>query len=208
MKLKSEQAVELFFNLPPRSNVKRTASDPVDHAGHAQATSKTDTQVDVAHPSVELIWTWLAEIPDPEIPVISLVDLGIIRQVKWQGDLLIVTITPTYSGCPATRVIQGDIEQHLLKCGITALQLQSQLTPVWTTDWISEAGREKLQHYGIAPPQQAVSAVGNGTTGKRVICPRCESSNTRKVSQFGSTPCKASYQCNACLEPFEYFKCL
>lgn len=208
MKSDNEQLVELFFNLPPRGDVARGKDEPILHQHPLLPISNRDVQGHKARASVELIWAWLAEIPDPEIPVISLVDLGVIRQVEWQNGLLVITITPTYSGCPATRVIQGDIEQYLRKCGVTSLRLDRRLSPAWTTDWISDAGREKLQRYGIAPPQKGVSGIGNGTAGRSVNCPRCESNNTRKVSQFGSTPCKASYQCNACLEPFDYFKCL
>jgi ring-1,2-phenylacetyl-CoA epoxidase subunit PaaD len=208
VKSNNDQIVELFFNLPSRSKGNHRIGEPTGHRDHSTVWSNTDIQECEVSASVDLIWTWLAEIADPEIPVISLVDLGIIRQVNWLGDLLIITITPTYSGCPATRVIQDDIEQHLHKRGISRLRLERQLSPAWTTDWISAAGREKLQRYGIAPPQQGVSGTGNGATGASVICPRCQSNKTRKVSQFGSTPCKANYQCTDCLEPFDYFKCL
>ena len=103
-------------------------------------------------PAVSQIWDWLAEVPDPEIPVISLTDLGIIRAVDWQDDTLVVTVTPTYSGCPATAVINLDIENHLRSKGVDQIRLERRLSPAWTTDWISEAGREKLRAYGIAPP--------------------------------------------------------
>jgi ring-1,2-phenylacetyl-CoA epoxidase subunit PaaD len=168
-------------------------------------------------PSVAEIRGWLSEVPDPEIPVISLTDLGIIRDVVWQGETLVVTVTPTYSGCPATGVINLDIEKALRDRGITDLRLERQLSPPWTTDWITAEGREKLRAYGIAPPIDGTAADGrlagriarlSGTSNLTIACPRCGSTQTRKVSQFGSTPCKASYVCNDCLEPFDYFKCI
>jgi len=164
----------------------------------------------------DTVWKWLAEIPDPEIPVLSLTDLGVIRDVRWQDETLVVTVTPTYSGCPATAVINLDIETKLRSCGIDQLRLEQQLIPPWTTDWLSNEGREKLREYGIAPPVNgtgSASAAGGriarlaGAGGFSVACPRCGSENTEKISQFGSTPCKAAYRCRACLEPFDYFKC-
>ena len=150
-------------------------------------------------PAIEDIWAWLDEVPDPEIPVISVVDLGIVRDVSWGGDRLIVTVTPTYSGCPATRVIALEIESALRDRGIEDVELKTQIAPPWTTDWLSEKGREKLEAYGIAPPQPA---------GGPARCPRCNSTNLSKLSQFGSTPCKAQWRCDSCLEPFDYFKCI
>jgi len=171
-------------------------------------------------PDTEQVWRWLSEVPDPEIPVISLTDLGIIRDVEWQGDTLVVTVTPTYSGCPATGVINLDIERKLRDNGIEKLELKRQLSPPWTTDWITSDAREKLRAYGIAPPIDG-TATESGTEGVQaararrlsgealtVPCPRCGSANTTRVSQFGSTPCKAAYQCRDCLEPFDYFKCI
>ncbi len=158
-------------------------------------------------PDPGTIWSWLAEVPDPEIPVISLVDLGIIRDVTWQGDSLEVTVTPTYSGCPATAVINLEIEQALRAHGIEKLTLKRQLSPAWTTRWISRAGREKLKAYGIAPPEEGSLCAGQlAAEAHAVDCPRCGSSETERISQFGSTPCKASYRCRDCLEPFDYFK--
>lgn len=163
---------------------------------------------------VEQIWDWLGQVPDPEIPVISLTDLGIIRDVGYDGDTLIVTVTPTYSGCPATGVINLDIEAALRGHGVTDLRLERRLSPAWTTDWITPAGRDKLRDYGIAPPIDGTAATGQararGMTGHNmtVACPRCGSANTEKISQFGSTPCKAHYRCKDCLEPFDYFKCI
>ncbi|GGB54039.1 phenylacetate-CoA oxygenase subunit PaaJ [Roseibium aquae] len=169
------------------------------------------------HPSVDTIWSWLGEVPDPEIPVISLTDLGIIRDVAWDKDTLVVTVTPTYSGCPATSVINFEIEKVLLDKGVEQIRLERRLSPPWTTDWISTVGREKLKAYGIAPPIDGTAADGRAAglasrltgQGNLVIeCPRCGSIDTQKVSQFGSTPCKAAYRCRSCLEPFDYFKCI
>jgi len=161
-------------------------------------------------PTVDQVWDWLAEVPDPEIPVISLVELGVIRGVDWQGDELVVTVTPTYSGCPATSVINFDIEAKLRARGVARLRLQRQLSPPWTTDWIADTARDKLRAYGIAPPVGAAAgpARARGALGVAVACPRCGAADTERVSQFGSTPCKAAYRCRACLEPFDYFKCI
>lgn len=167
-------------------------------------------------PEPEEVWRWLGEVPDPEIPVISLTDLGIIRDVAWEGDTLVVAVTPTYSGCPATTVINLDIESALKARGIDKLRLERRLSPAWTSDWISAEGRDKLRAYGIAPPIDGTAADGrlmaraNRLAGSNlaVACPRCGSTRTEKVSQFGSTPCKASYRCHDCLEPFDYFKCI
>ena len=168
-------------------------------------------------PDIRMVRHWLAQVPDPEIPVISLTDLGIIRDVQWQDDTLVVTVTPTYSGCPATGVINMDIEAALRAKGIEKLRLERQLSPPWTTDWITPEGREKLRAYGIAPPVDGTAADGRlagrvarlaGTSNLVIACPRCGSTRTEKISQFGSTPCKASYRCTDCLEPFDYFKCI
>ncbi len=170
-----------------------------------------------ARPDLAIVRRWLSQVPDPEIPVISLTDLGIIRDVEWQDDTLVVTVTPTYSGCPATSVINLDIEAALRARGIEKLRLERRLSPPWTTDWISAEGREKLRAYGIAPPVDGTAADGRlagrvarlaGTSNLVIACPRCGSTRTEKVSQFGSTPCKASYRCTDCLEPFDYFKCI
>jgi ring-1,2-phenylacetyl-CoA epoxidase subunit PaaD len=172
---------------------------------------------DVMLPDIQTVWLWLSQVPDPEIPVISLTDLGIIRNAEWQDDTLVVTITPTYSGCPATSLINLDIEAALRVRGIEKLRLERKLSPPWTTDWISSEGREKLRAYGIAPPVDGTAADGRlvgrvarlaGTSNLVMACPRCGSTKTEKVSQFGSTPCKASYRCTDCLDPFDYFKCI
>jgi ring-1,2-phenylacetyl-CoA epoxidase subunit PaaD len=150
-------------------------------------------------PGPDQIRDWLDAVPDPEIPVISLVDLGVIRDIVWEGDTLVVSVTPTYSGCPATRIINLDIETALRDHGIDKLELRQQIAPPWTTDWISDKGRAALEAYGIAPPQPA---------GGPARCPQCQSDNLERLSQFGSTPCKAQWRCRDCLEPFDYFKCI
>lgn len=150
-------------------------------------------------PSVDEVWAWLDAVPDPEIPVISLVDLGIIRDVRMEGGTCLVTVTPTYSGCPATNVINEDITTALREKGVENLKLERQLSPAWTTDWLSEKGAVALEKYGIAPPQ---------AKGTPACCPNCKSENMELTSQFGSTPCKALWKCTDCLEPFDYFKCI
>jgi ring-1,2-phenylacetyl-CoA epoxidase subunit PaaD len=145
------------------------------------------------------IWHWLDEVPDPEIPVISVVDLGIVRDLDWNGETLEVTVTPTYSGCPATRVIAMDIETALRDRGISDVSIKTRLAPAWTTDWLSDKGKARLVDYGIAPPSPA---------GGPEACPRCGAADVERISQFGSTPCKAQWRCQSCLEPFDYFKCI
>lgn len=146
------------------------------------------------------IWAWLDEVPDPEIPVISVVDLGIIREVAVNDGAVTVALTPTYSGCPATAVIALDVEKALRDHGLEEVSIRRRLSPPWSTDWITERGRAKLKAYGIAPPNPA----GAGPKS----CPACGSGETERVSEFGSTPCKALYRCLSCAEPFDYFKCL
>jgi ring-1,2-phenylacetyl-CoA epoxidase subunit PaaD len=154
------------------------------------------------------IWKWLEEVSDPEIPVLTIVDLGVVRNVEVQDNLVIVTITPTYSGCPAMQVIEEDIKTLLASKGIQKVEVKLVLAPAWSTDWISENGRVKLQEYGIAPPADEIDKSVLFADPPKIECPLCHSKNTRMVSQFGSTACKAQYQCNDCLEPFDYFKCL
>lgn len=149
--------------------------------------------------TTDQIWEWLDAVSDPEIPVISVVDLGIVRGVDWDKETLEVSVTPTYSGCPATSIIALDIETALLDRGIEDVRIKTQISPAWTTDWLSEKGRAKLEDYGIAPPRAA---------GGPDRCPRCKSQALERISQFGSTPCKAQWRCTDCLEPFDYFKCI
>lgn len=167
-----------------------------------------------ARPEVAEIWSWLSDVPDPEIPVVSVVDLGIVRDVRWEtkdgtATELVVTITPTYSGCPATSVIALEIERAIRDHGVNRVRLKTQISPPWTTDWISDAGRERLKDYGIAPPAKARHLVERlGGKAIPAECPHCGSIKTVRVSEFGSTPCKALYKCSDCLEPFDLFKCL
>ena len=162
-----------------------------------------DTHETTAHsaesPSEADIWAWLEAVPDPEIPVISVVDLGVIRGVEVTEHEVTVTITPTYTGCPAMAMITRDIKTALSGHGIEHLAIETQLAPAWTTDWISADGLARLEQYGIAQPRQS---------GVPARCPRCHSNSVERVSQFGSTPCKAQWRCKECLEPFDYFKCL
>jgi len=141
------------------------------------------------------IWSVLETVPDPEIPAVSVVDLGIVREVGPDR----VTITPTYTGCPATQVIERDIRAALDAAGYAHVAVETVLAPPWTTDWISDAGKAKLLAYGIAPP------VAKGE--RAVHCPQCGSGDTEEISRFGSTPCKALWRCRACAEPFDLFKC-
>ncbi|MEM9168652.1 MAG: 1,2-phenylacetyl-CoA epoxidase subunit PaaD [Pseudomonadota bacterium] len=157
-------------------------------------------------PDPRLVWRWLEDVPDPEVPVVSVVDLGIVRDVAWEGDALTVTVTPTYSGCPATAVIALEIENAIRDRGIDTVRTKTQVTPAWTTDWMTDAAREKLRAYGIAPPEAGASCAGMLRSGAPSSCPHCGSSRVEEVSRFGSTPCKATWRCADCLEPFDYFK--
>jgi ring-1,2-phenylacetyl-CoA epoxidase subunit PaaD len=160
---------------------------------------------------VEAAWAVLEELTDPEIPVISLRDLGILRDVREAADGLEVVITPTYSGCPAMSQIEDDVRSTLEKAGIPA-RVVTLLAPAWTTDWMTEAGKEKLRAYGIAPPHRTpaganvVRFISKPAAAETVPCPHCGSANTRESSHFGSTACKALYKCQDCQEPFDYFK--
>jgi ring-1,2-phenylacetyl-CoA epoxidase subunit PaaD len=155
-------------------------------------------------------WAALAAVMDPEIPVLSVVDLGLIRHVKCGDDGQIeVGLSPTYSGCPATAVIRGAVIAALKSAGYRQPNVIEVLSPPWSSDWLSAEGREKLRSYGIAPPAHAVASPrALWLNAPAARCPRCESENTEELSRFGSTPCKALYRCKACLEPFEYFKCI
>ena len=158
----------------------------------------------------EKIWALLQEVCDPEVPVLTILDLGVVRQVEiTEDDKVIVNITPTYSGCPAMDTIKMQIRMVLLQHGYNNIEVNTVLSPAWTTDWMTEDGRNKLKAYGIAPPQYA--ARNELTTAlfseAGVSCPRCNSHNTHLVSRFGATSCKSLYQCDDCLEPFDYFKC-
>ena len=168
--------------------------------------------------SRETLLGWLGEIMDPEVPVVSIVDLGILRDVQWldaSEHAVIVTVTPTYSGCPATEVIAQSIREALYAHGVHKVEVRTQLSPAWTTDWMTPQGREALRAYGIAPPatrafqhdgSQVIDIAALAPSKAVVPCPQCDSRKTRLLSQYGSTACKALYQCNSCLEPFDYFK--
>lgn len=157
--------------------------------------------------TTEEIWNLLEQVSDPEVPVLTIVDLGIVREVEIKGENAIcITITPTYSGCPAMQVIEQGIRELL--DSEYEVTIKTVLSPAWTTDWLSENGKNKLREYGIAPPENEVDKSVLFAEPTVVPCPLCKSKNTRMVSQFGSTACKAHYQCNDCLEPFDYFKCL
>ncbi len=159
--------------------------------------------------SRDKIYDILATVSDPEIPVLSILDLGIVREVRLTdgNDEVEVVITPTYSGCPAMDFIEVSIRAALQEHGLGQVKITTVLSPAWTTDWLTETGKAKLKEYGIAPPvgsADKLSLLGEKT---EVECPRCGAKNTKLVSQFGSTACKALYQCRECLEPFDYFKC-
>lgn len=150
----------------------------------------------------------LDQVMDPEVPVLSVNDLGIVRDVRLHEAGVEVVITPTYSGCPAMDVITQLIRMELATRGIEQVTVTQVLSPAWTTDWMSDEGKKKLKEYGIAPPHAHAQVCRDDLFASEVVqCPRCESWHTRQVSQFGSTACKALYQCNDCQEPFDYFKC-
>ena len=150
----------------------------------------------------------LEQVSDPEIPVLSIMDMGVVRSAKIEGDKVFVKITPTYSGCPAMDVIGDDIIRALKSAGYQA-EVELILHPAWTTDWITSRGRKALEDYGIAAPLEAAADKDALLNNKKLVkCPQCTSTNTKLISQFGSTACKAQFQCEDCLEPFDYFKCL
>jgi ring-1,2-phenylacetyl-CoA epoxidase subunit PaaD len=160
---------------------------------------------------VKLAWNALSAVEDPEIPAVNIVELGLIRFVKTQADgILEVGLSPTYIGCPATEVIRGSVTNALKAADIGGFEVTQVLSPAWTSDWITPEGRRKLHAYGIVPPERTVSNMRDVLRADRsaVACPRCNSLDTETLSQFGSTPCKALHRCRACLEPFEYFKCI
>ncbi len=188
----------------PRSAARSTPAAPAAAGARADATSIS---------VLAEIWDLLGGIPDPEIPVISIVELGIVRDVAFEGPTLVVSVTPTYSGCPATAVIARDIADALREAGYADHRIRTQLAPAWTTDWIEPAALERLRVYGIAPPGERVgpqrvdiSALRRRAPQRAIACPRCGSLRTRELSPFGSTPCKAQHRCDDCLEPFDYFK--
>jgi len=175
---------------------------------------ETTTHINPSSAEEQKIWKLLEEVHDPEIPVLSIIDLGMVRKVEVtpspSGEAGVnLTITPTYSGCPATDVINMDIRLKLIEHGYKNVHIEQTLSPAWTTDWMTEEGRQKLKAYGIAPPnpKQQFCNIKEFFEEEVVQCPRCNSYHTKLISLFGSTACKALYQCNNCHEPFDYFKC-
>jgi len=154
----------------------------------------------------ELVWERLSLIPDPEVPVISILDLGVVRKVHYDGEKLEITITPTYTGCPAMGLFVAEIKAAMHDQGFDQVDILTVYSPAWTTDWLSPEAKEKLRKYGIAPPVQDAAGDDPFAPAPAVPCPRCDSKNTSLVSQFGATACKALYTCKDCKEPFEYFK--
>jgi len=153
--------------------------------------------------STKQIWKLLEEIPDPELPALSIVDLGIVREVKMNYGVIEIIVTPTYSGCPAMDIIRMNIRLSLIEQGYRNIKITTVLSPAWTTAWMNEKAKQKLKEYGIAPP----IAQSFEEKNIEIKCPLCNSANTKMISEFGSTACKALYQCNDCREPFDYFKC-
>lgn len=157
--------------------------------------------VGIAHDSdIQKIQALLEDVSDPEVPVLSVNDLGIIRDIKFYNGNIHITITPTYSGCPAMDAISFDIKLKLLEHGYKNIKIDIVLSPAWTTEWMTDNGKRKLKEYGITPP-------GRSGITEAILCPQCGSANTKLLSQFGSTSCKALHQCNDCKEPFDNFKC-
>ncbi|TAF35723.1 MAG: phenylacetate-CoA oxygenase subunit PaaJ [Cytophagales bacterium] len=150
----------------------------------------------------EKIYEWLEDVPDPEIPAISIVELGVVRQVRINNQQVEIDITPTYSGCPAMKVIEDDIVSRLKKEGLDQVTVKRVLAPAWTTDWISDVAKEKMRLSGIAPPEKTKQ------NKKEVSCPYCNSQKTKLKSWFGTTACKSLYVCEECLQPFDHFKCI
>jgi ring-1,2-phenylacetyl-CoA epoxidase subunit PaaD len=155
---------------------------------------------------VKELWDLLDQVKDPEVPVLSIWDLGILRDVERDGDRIVVTITPTYSGCPAMNTITDDVIAALKTHGYNDVEVKTRLSPAWSSEWMSSSGRRKLRNYGVAPPEDADLDEDGLTPDAHALCPHCGSRNTRRISEFGSTACKALFQCNDCNEPFDYFK--
>jgi ring-1,2-phenylacetyl-CoA epoxidase subunit PaaD len=179
--------------------------DPAPAPALANANANAD-----ADRRLSLAWRALAAVEDPEIPALGIVDLGLIRFVTLESDgTLDVGLSPTYLGCPATEVIRRSVEHALGSAGVGAFVVTQVLSPAWTSDWITADGRRKLEGYGIVPPERPAASMRDILRKARPVgCPRCRSTDTECLSEFGSTPCKALHRCRACLEPFEYFKCI
>lgn len=164
-------------------------------------------EMDLDRTSKRAAWQAAASVVDPEIPVVTIEDLGILRDVQVEGKTAFADVTPTYSGCPAVLAIELAVETALLEAGFKPV-VRRVVSPAWTTDWITEEGRSKLKAYGIAPPEKVSSSIRSLFGETEVTCPHCGSASTQKLSEFGSTACKALYRCEACKEPFDYFKCI
>jgi len=156
------------------------------------------------NPETTRLYDLLSEVVDPEIPVLTLQDLGVLRDISINGGEVKVSITPTYAGCPALETMRSDIEKTLAAAGYEQVTVEQVLSPAWSTDWMTPSGREKLRKYGIAPPVSTTC----GQPTSQIECPQCNSTEVKLISEFGSTACKALYQCQICREPFDYFKCL
>ena len=174
-------------------------------SGYRAPALETDSSLPAPEGSDTTLWKLAARVADPEIPVLPIADLGILRATRYEGDQPVVVITPTYSGCPAMETISSSIRQVFRDRGYPAPRIDTVLSPAWSTDWMSEAGKARLEQYGIAPPTGRAAA-GPVRLGLAVKCPRCHSLATRELTRFGSTSCKALYQCESCSEPFDYFK--
>ncbi|MBL7763751.1 MAG: phenylacetate-CoA oxygenase subunit PaaJ [Chitinophagaceae bacterium] len=159
--------------------------------------------------SIDNIKGILENVMDPEVPVLSVTDLGIIRDIKLEEDQVEITITPTYTGCPAMDVIAMNIRFALIEHGYKNIKITTVISPAWTTDWMTEKGKQRLREYGIAPPnpKQIVCDTNHFAAEEAIQCPHCNSYHTKRISEFGSTACKSLYVCNDCKEPFDYFKC-
>ncbi|SFC29707.1 ring-1,2-phenylacetyl-CoA epoxidase subunit PaaD [Marinospirillum celere] len=192
--------------LRPGKQAPKPAAVP--GTGHLLASDRLPMNASSERLTEDQLLAVLQEVKDPEVPVVSVLELGIIRKLEWREEQLRVEVTPTYSGCPATELIEQMIQQALEQAGVRQVEVVSVLTPAWTTDWITEEGREKLRAYGIAPPQGSASKMSLLGHSEEIVCPQCGSHNTRQISEFGSTACKALYQCQDCQEPFDYFKCI
>lgn len=156
--------------------------------------------------SAEQVRAVLAQVHDPEIPVVTIEDLGILRDVEVDGDRVVVTITPTYSGCPAMDEIRADVETALRRAGVEQVEVRTVLAPAWTTDWMSDDGRRKLQEFGIAPPTPVQAGPVPLQLRPRISCPQCGSGDTEEMARFASTSCKSLWRCRSCREPFDHFK--
>ncbi|MBG5883589.1 MULTISPECIES: 1,2-phenylacetyl-CoA epoxidase subunit PaaD [Providencia] len=165
-----------------------------------------EQRMQLQSPDIHQIWQQLQQIPDPELPALSITDLGMVRHVKPTEQGWKIGFTPTYSGCPATEFLINEIKTVLDSAGFSPVDVEVVLTPAWTTDWMNQDAKRRLREFGIAPPQ-GVACEHPEHTGA-IRCPRCDSEQTEKISEFGSTACKALYRCNECLEPFDYFKCI